>query len=420
MDDLRGKKLLILAGAAVHVKVVEAAKSLGVYTITTDNLDDSPAKKISDEAWQYSIKDVDAIVAHCKKAEVDGVIAVCIDPAQRPYQEICDKLGLPCYGSDIQFFQMTDKHAFKQLCMASNVDVIPEYTMEDICNKKIVFPVFVKPVDSRGSRGQKTCYDYDELETAIQSARAESSNGDVIIEKYMGDCPEVQISYFFVDGEAYLIRTTDSYTGSKENNLDKVVACAVSPSQYTQEYLNSTHEKVVSMFKKIGIKNGPVFMQGFKDGDQFRFFDPGLRLPGVDYERIMNRVFGFDLMELFVRFALTGSLRTVELPKDCVWLKGNRAAVLFPTIKPGVISSISGMDEMAKDQSVVSCWTRYSVGDAVPLCYNLNQRFAEIDLLADDTLQLKTAIDRVYAAVTISDYEGNSMNYEYFDVDRIR
>ena len=31
MQNLKGKKLLILAGAAVHSKVVRAAKELGIY-----------------------------------------------------------------------------------------------------------------------------------------------------------------------------------------------------------------------------------------------------------------------------------------------------------------------------------------------------------------------------------------------------
>ena len=48
MSILQGKKLLILGGAAVHCKVVEAARAMGVYTIVTDYLENSPAKLIAD------------------------------------------------------------------------------------------------------------------------------------------------------------------------------------------------------------------------------------------------------------------------------------------------------------------------------------------------------------------------------------
>lgn len=60
------QKLLILGGTAQQIKLVEAAKKMGVYTIVTDYLVNSPAKKVADEAWMLNIKDVDQIVERCK------------------------------------------------------------------------------------------------------------------------------------------------------------------------------------------------------------------------------------------------------------------------------------------------------------------------------------------------------------------
>ena len=41
LESLKGKKLLILAGAGVHCKVVKAAKELGIYmTIEADGMSD--------------------------------------------------------------------------------------------------------------------------------------------------------------------------------------------------------------------------------------------------------------------------------------------------------------------------------------------------------------------------------------------
>ena len=147
MEDLKGKKLLVLAGADVHVKVVKAAKELGVYTIVTDYLafEDSPAKQIADEYWNLSITDVDAIVDKCKEESVDGVLAFCIDPAQMPYQQICEKLNKPCYGTKEQFEILTDKRLFKDYCVSCGVGIIPEYTEDDIEHGNVKYPVLVKP-----------------------------------------------------------------------------------------------------------------------------------------------------------------------------------------------------------------------------------------------------------------------------------
>lgn len=138
-----------------------------------------------------------------------------LDPCQRPYFQICKELNLPCYGDEEQFFKMTDKHAFKKMCEENNVDTIPEFSEDDIKAGCVQFPVFVKPVDSRGSRGQAVCYNMDELIPAMEFARSESSNGDFLVEKYIRGSQEFHVTYFFVDGEPYLLRTSDNYCGSE-------------------------------------------------------------------------------------------------------------------------------------------------------------------------------------------------------------
>ena len=62
MEDLKGKKLLVLGGNALSCDIVTTAQKMGVYTIVTDWYDEhkSPAKKIADEVWQVSIEDYES------------------------------------------------------------------------------------------------------------------------------------------------------------------------------------------------------------------------------------------------------------------------------------------------------------------------------------------------------------------------
>ena len=62
MTDLKEKKLLIIGGAFQHVKLVEAAKELGVVTYVTDYLplEKAPAKQIADKYFMYNIDEIDA------------------------------------------------------------------------------------------------------------------------------------------------------------------------------------------------------------------------------------------------------------------------------------------------------------------------------------------------------------------------
>lgn len=421
MEMLKGKKLLILGGANQHLKFVEAAKELGVYTIVTDYLPVSPCKKICDESLMLNITDVQGIVAYCKDNQVDGVVSGFLDPCQMPYAQICKELGMPCYGSSEQFFKFTNKIAFKELCRKNGVGVIPDYTEADYFAGRIKYPVFVKPVDSRGSRGQTVCTSQDGMDVAIRFAKEQSSNGDIIIEQYMGECDEVQITNFVVDGKVYLERTVDSYRGDATKNLQKVVSCSVSPSKYTDFYLKNCHPAVCKMIEDLGIKNGPVFMQGFYKDGQFFFFDPGLRFPGVEFERIYKKVWGIDMATLLIHYSLTGKFpENTLLPEDGAKLNGNFGVVLFPVLEGGEIKKISGLDRYRSHPNVISFLTRYEEGDEIGWTYDVNQRYAEVDLMGKDISEVKELIDSFYDEVEIISVKGSNMlSFDRFHVDRL-
>lgn len=420
MNEFSGKKLLILGGAFQHSKLVKEAKRLGIYTIVTDNLQpkDSPAKTEADEFWMNNIYDTDGIVKRCRDEHIDGVISGWLDPCQRPYAEICSRLGLPAYCTPDQVIKMTDKIAFKQMCREFSVDVIPDYTLNDVAEKRIEFPVFVKPVDSRGSRGQTICYSYEELYPAIEIAREESSDNGVLIEKYMEKVNEFHVTYFFVDGEPYLVRGSDNYCGPKELNMNKVVSCSIYPSRFLDSYISTAHKNVVKMFKSLGIKNGPIFMQGFRDGDKFRFFDPGLRFPGVDCELVIQNATGINYMKAMIQIALLGKC-DLENAGKAYRLNDKIASVFYLNVRPGVVTSIKNEEVILNDKSVIAYLPRCKVGDTVTWSYNVNQRFAEIDILSDSFDKLKETINRIQNNIIVADEQNNNMIFNLFDTNRI-
>ncbi|MCM1226965.1 MAG: hypothetical protein NC320_05985 [Clostridium sp.] len=402
------KKILILGGASVHCKLVEAAKNLGCYTIVTDYLTDSPAKRIADESWNLNIMDVNLIVNKCKKKKIDAVISGWLDPCQKPYNEICERLNLPCYGTAEQFRILTDKNAFKSFCKKCNIDTIPQYSVLDVQKGDITYPVFVKPDDSRGSRGQSICYTYDELMTAIAVAKNESSNDEVVIEKYMEDKQDFSITYFVIDGVPHLIRICDRYLGEKKDNLNRQCIGCIAPSKYTQIYLNNVDCRIKAFIKKLGIMNGPVFMQGFIDGDTVRFYDPGLRFPGGDYELFLKMATSVDLMELLVEFALTGKISR-QIDDDLFKLNGKHSVQLDFACRKGKITLYHGIEEINKNVKVVSAFKRYELGEVVPNSGDVRQRVYEIGMLLEYNDSIAEAVKEVQSIFNVLDEHGNSM-----------
>lgn len=412
MEGLKGKKLLILAGADVHVKVVKAAKELGVYTIVTDYLalEDSPAKQIADEYWDLNITDVDKIVDKCKEEKVHGVLSFCIDPAQMPYQQICEKLNFPCYGTKEQFETLTDKRLFKDYCASCGVGIIPEYTEQDVDNERVTYPVLVKPTISRGSRGQTICYYKDDVKDAIEIARMESKDGGVLIERFMQGVQDMAFAYMVVGGEPFLVKIGDRYVGAPEDNLDRQQMATVIPSMHTKEYLAKSDIRVKSMIKKMGIKFGAVFIQGFYENGHEYMYDPGLRFPGSDYDLVLKQATGFDPMTAFVKYALTGDVYScVGDIKMAYNYGGGHCFILSLSAREGKILTLNGIDEVAKHPYVFSAYARHKVGDIIENRGDVTQRVAEFCSYIPKDESIEEFADYIYRTVKVKDEYGKDM-----------
>lgn len=418
--DLKGKRLLILGGASVHCKIVEAARRLGVYTIVADYLTDSPAKKIADESLLISILDVEAIVDWCRKNPVDGVINYCNDPAQKAHQEICERLGLPCYGDSVeQIAPLTNKLQFKQMCKECGVSTIPSYTEEEVEAGTAEYPLLIKPSDSRGSRGQTICYNKEEAVKGIKFARSESFTGNVIIEKYMGGCDDLQLLYIVADGKPVLVKVEDRYLGDEKSKLDKLCITTVCSSVHEDEYRKKINSKISSLINKMGLKNAPVFIQGFWNKGDVYLYDPGIRLPGDEFDYAYTAATGIDLPAEFVRYAVTG-IFSDSLGEQIDKARIKKAtAMILPGVRPGKIASIKGIKEIERDSRVVRATYFYAEGDTVGEYNDVKQRFTEIVFCCDTFQELKKAVDWMFETLCVRDENGEDMLIAKFDTESL-
>ena len=410
--SIAGKKLLILAGADVHVKIVKAAKAMGVYTIVTDYLplEESPAKRIADEYWMLNIMDVDAIVKKCKEERIDGVLAYCIDPAQIPYLQICEKLALPCYGTKRQFEIMTDKRLFKDFCLQNGVDVIPEYSLKDVECDNVKYPVLVKPTISRGSRGQTICWSKQDIPNAVLIARKESRNGEFLLERYMSNAQDMSFAYFITNGQPYPVKIGDRYRGNIQDNLDRQQMATVLPSKRVEEIRQNVEPHIYDMIKALGVKFGAIFLQGFYEDGHVYMYDPGLRFPGSNFDVVTKSVTGLDTMSAFVQFALTGDVTCCAgNPEQAYDYNGGACIILSLSVRPGTISAFEGFDEIAALPYVFSACKRRQIGSVVEATGDVRQRAAEFCAYIAERKDVLVFFDKVYSTIKILDENGEDM-----------
>ena len=416
---LEGKKVLILGGAYQHIKLVKSAQSMGVTTYVTDYLDceSSPAKIIADRALMYDIMDTDALIRFCKDEQIDGVIGCYLDRAQLPYATICASLGYACFASPEQFHAFTNKRLFTSLLKAQGLKVIPEYAEDDFNHPETIsgdiFPLIVKPSDSRGSRGQTICETVSDVRHAIPYAKCESQNKQVIIQKYMGRRNDFEAEYLIVNGHPYLVSTGDRMTGSEGSGIETLNTVSVVPSLRETEFLNSAHKKISSFLANQRLANSPVFLQGVFTGEDLFLYDPGLRFMGDDRHNLWAR-HSIDIPGMMIKFAITGSISD-EIINENQFLLTQKGILVYPAIRKGVIKRICGLDEVRMHPDICSFYLKYKELDVVEQYNDLRQRFGEFVIRGKSYHQILATIKWLFETLLVYDSNGNNMLCEQYN-----
>ena len=418
--DLEGKKLLVLGGTTLSCEIIRQAKEKGAYTIVTDYLEDSPGKKIADKSFMVSTTDIDGVVNLIKEEKVNGILTGFIDSMLPYYQEICEKIDLPCYATQEQIEIATNKLKFKKLCNEFDVPVVEEYKInypfkaEDI--KNIKFPVLVKPVDNSGARGIYICENAEKLKTNYEKALSFSSSKQVIIERYM-NAKEVTIFYVIQDGEIYLSAMADRYTKNKQGGIIPLPVAYIFPSKHLKSYQESLNHKVIEMFKSIGIQNGMIFIQSFVENGKCIFYEMGFRLTGSLEYKIISQISGINPLEMMINYALTESMNEIPIePLINPNFKGYGCNITF-LVKPGKIGTILGINEVYSLEEVIDVVSAYNEGDVIQESDigTLKQVILRVLIVAENKYELAKVIDKIYNTIKVYSEDGKDMLLETFD-----
>ena len=357
--EFEGKKLLVLGGIKYECDIVEHAQRMGAYTIVADYDTDTPAKKIADKAVLIDATDVDAIVDFCRKEKVDGITTGFVDILLPGWIEMCKKLDLPCYANAKMLSMSTDKVDFKKTCEEYGVPVpktffVGKEISEDILST-ITYPVFVKPLDASGSRGCGVCNNAQEVKSQFADAISYSPTKTGIIEEYLNG-REFLLDYVGVDGEFKLIEMFDRYMGRDRGSARNFSNVSLAPSFAIDNYYKNVDEKVRNMFKKLGFKDGLIFLQWHIDGDRITFYEMGCRLGGSFFD-LEQACLGMNAVDMIIRHALTGKMvQSIDMIPEYAAKFKKFAAVNNFLLAGGneTIAHIKGVEEAKKLPSYVT------------------------------------------------------------------
>lgn len=210
------KRMLFLGGSHAEIPMIEAAKELGYYVITSGNQKDGMGHAYADEYIACDYSDREAVLTLASMQHVDAVCAGCNDFAALSAAYVCEKLGLAGHDSYETSLRLHHKDQYRKLAEQLNI-VSPRAAksesleeMLDAC-QQMNFPVIVKPVDLTGGKGILRCETIDEIPRAYESAATMTRENYVIVEEFvMGTnhgfsayIQEGKVTFYFADNEQY-------------------------------------------------------------------------------------------------------------------------------------------------------------------------------------------------------------------------
>jgi biotin carboxylase len=409
------KKLLLLGGTAISRQILWTAKELGYNVYVTDNIADSPCKKLADKSFNISAIDVDSVVNLIKSEHINGVITGYADVLLPYYVEICEKANLPCYANSDAITITTDKQLFKQKCIDFNIPVVPEYSFDDVMNGAVEYPLIVKPVDNSGARGIYICSNLAEFDINYQKALSFSKSKHVLIERMMTG-KEATIFYYLHEGKIYLLGIGNRWMYEQDSEHLKLPVGYTFPSDNISSFLERQNGNIVKMFRSLNMKEGMAFMQTFIDNDSYVVYEMGYRLTGSIEQHLTDKIYKFNHLKQLIKYAVGDMIETETVenldPNKCCMAN----VTLLLTI--GRIGEIVGIEDTKNIPGVCHVYCSYDTNTQIEqsVIGTLAQVGVRVLLTADNQEQLLERMDQVKDTIHVYDESGKDMiirNYSY-------
>lgn len=391
------KKLLLLGGARYLLPVIEMAHKLNCHVITCDYLPQNVAHKYSDEYWNISIIDKEAVLQMAKKEKIDGVMSFACDPGVITASYVAEIMGLPfqCSYKSAQVLQ--DKGLFRKFLTENKFNCPHARSYEsagEILNELDYFnwPVMVKPTDSAGSKGCTKVNKSEDLEEAIKAAISESHSSKYIIEDFLSfEGYHSSTDIFVVDGKIEFITFSDQLFDSEAEN-PYTPAFIIWPSTMEKKYQNILSDEIQRLVTLLEIRTGIFNVESCVADGKAYIMEISPRGGGCWIAELQKMAFSVNLIENEVRKSVGLPLK--ELKSTC--LNGCWCEMILHTKKSeyGILKAIT-IDNEVKNKYLKMENIAAKSGNLIRAFSGANMALGDLILRFDNREELNSVVDKV-------------------------
>ena len=232
---------------------------------------------------------------------------------------------------------------------------------------------------------------------------------------------EFLLDYIAVDGEYRLIEMFDRYVCDDRGSAINYANVSVAPAKSLDLYLKEINPKVIDMFKKLGFRDGLIFLQGHTNGSNITFYEMGCRLGGAFYN-IEQACLGMNAIDMVIRYALTGKMveDISSIPLDVAkFSKYGLSCNYLLNHEEGTISEIYGIDKITTLPSYITHIQERGLGFHNVKDRTIDKPVYTIHLACDNLEQARQDIEALNKAIIVKNENGISMLMDTFDPKKI-
>ena len=312
-------KILIANRGEIALRVIRAAREMGIATVAVHSTADSDAMhvRMADESVcigpapsPQSYLSVPAIISAC---EITGAQA--IHPGygflseNAGFVQIVEDHGITFIGPTAEHIRImgdkiTAKDTMKELgvpCVPGTDGGVPDLETAKKIGEENGYPVIIKATAGGGGRGMKVAQTADDMESAFMTARAEGKaafgNDEVYIEKYLTTPRHIEIQVFG-DGKGKAVHLGErdcSLQRRHQKVFEEAPGPCISPEERAK--IGKICAEAVARINYIGAGT----IEFLYENGEFYFIEMNTRLQ-VEHP-VTEGIFGVDLVREQIRVA---------------------------------------------------------------------------------------------------------------------
>jgi biotin carboxylase len=377
----RDYRLMILGGGHTVLPLIEAARSMKLHVVVVSPTGPYVGLPLADTHVACDVTDSNAVLAAARQLAIDGIATTGTDIAVPTIGRIVDALALPGTGFDAATC-CSDKWLMKQRLASEGVPVAAgRLTTRDEAKAlacELGFPVFIKAVDSSGSRGVTRVNDESEVDAAWIEAQHASLSGRVIVEQCV-DGLEFG-AQVVVEGE----RATSVFLHNDQLSPPPIFApighsmpCTLPPR------LATVASRVCrDAVEALGIRNSIANVDLMAVDDRVYVLEVGARMGATCLPETISIYGGFDAYSVAIRLALG---MPAGIPPEPTGRPN--ASRLICSDRSGILKAITVPDRIRNNPQVHGIRFYKTVGDQVTAFRSGPDRVGDLIALGDSTEQ---------------------------------